>query len=353
MIARTGTEDALRLGVEGGDLVAAKQALLDAYLLGIEPVEATLRARDATLVDQLERTFLAARAELGRDPAAFREHSRNLISLIDLARNKSGGTADFITVFWLSFFILLRESFEALVVVAALIAVLKKMGQTQHVRVVHAGWISALLVGGVAFVFLRHLLIGANLEVMEGVVALVAVALLVYAALWLNARANIRVFMGELRQKMQGALGRGSLLGLFTVAFSAVLRESVETVIFLQGLAMDSISGVAWGVAAGALVLAALLLVIRRAGFVLPMKTLFTASTVLLLVTAVVLLGKGLHALQEVGWIPLAPLPFFTLEPLGIFPDAYSLLPQLLLAIAPVLFVLAQRKPQVVSALQP
>ena len=78
---------------------------------------------------------------------------------------------------------------------------------------------------------------------MEGTSALFAVAMLVYAALWLNARANMSKFMGELRGRMQGALGRGSALGLFVIAFTAMLRESVETAIFLEGLSIDSPRG--------------------------------------------------------------------------------------------------------------
>jgi high-affinity iron transporter len=95
---------------------------------------------------------------------------------------------------------------------------------------------------------------------------------------------------------------------------------------------------VAWGTAAGAVALTALVLFVNRMGYKLPMKTLFNASTVVLVATAVMLLGKGLHAFQEVGYLPLAPIPFFTVEFLGIYPDAISLLPQLLLALAPLAF---------------
>jgi high-affinity iron transporter len=218
------------------------------------------------------------------------------------------------------------------------------MQQPQHARVVHAGWISAEVVGAIAFVFGRKLLAGQNRELLEGVFALLAVGMLVYAALWLNARANIRKFMGELRTKMQGALGRGSALGLFSIAFTAMLRESVETAIFLEGLSIDSPRGVAWGVAAGLAVLLGLVLFINRVGYKLPMKPLFNASTVLLLVTAVMMLGKGLHALQEVGLLPLRPMPFIQVDALGIFPDAYSLVPQLVLAVAPIVWWLAQRR---------
>jgi high-affinity iron transporter len=150
-------------------------------------------------------------------------------------------------------------------------------------------------------------------------------------------------FMGELRQKMQGALGNGSTLGLFVIAFTAVLRESFETAVFLQGLAVDSAAGVAWGSLAGAVALMAMVLFVNRMGYRLPMKTLFNASTVLLVATAVILLGKGLHSLQEVAVLPLAPIPFFSVEFLGVFPDAISLVPQLLLALVPLTFVIIRR----------
>ncbi|MDY7231973.1 cytochrome c/FTR1 family iron permease [Hyalangium rubrum] len=342
MAARTRVEEALRLG-GSGDMLGARNALLDAYLTGLEPVEVKLRARDPQLVTKLEQSFLQSRLAAERNSPHLQDEGRELLSLLDQARRGSGNTASMLSVIWLTFLILLREGFEATVIVAALLAALKKMEATQQVRVVHAGWISALVVGALAFFFGRHLLAGANREVMEGVVALVAVAMLLYAALWLNARANMSRFMGELRQKMQGALGSGSTLGLFAIAFTAVLRESFETAVFLQGLALDSASGVAWGSLAGGVALVAMVLFVRRVGYKLPMKTLFQASTVLLVATAVMLLGKGLHALQEVALLPLMPIPFVTVEMLGVYPDAVSLTPQLVLALAPLAF-LAFRK---------
>jgi high-affinity iron transporter len=143
---------------------------------------------------------------------------------------------------------------------------------------------------------------------------------------------------------MQGALGRGSMAGLFFISFTAVLRESFETAIFLQGLALDSPAGVAWGAAAGVVALLALVLFVNRMGYKLPMKTLFNASTVVLVVTAVMLLGKGLHALQEVGALPLVPLRLVTVDLLGIYPDAVSLVPQVLLAAVPLTLVVLRRK---------
>jgi high-affinity iron transporter len=343
LLARDHVEQALKLGASG-DALGARNALLDAYLNGIEPVEVTLRARNPELVQKLERAFLDTRLAAEQKSPHLQDEGRILLSLLDEARMGSGNAVGFVSVIWLTLLILLREGFEAMVIVAALLAMMRKMQAPGYVRVIHFGWVSALVVGAIAFIFGRHLMNGANRELLEGVAGLVAVAMLLYAALWLNARANMSRFMGEMREKMQGALGRGSVAGLFGIAFTSVLRESVETAIFLQGLALDSATGVAWGCAAGVVVLGALVLFVNRVGYKLPMKTLFKASTVLLVVTAIILLGKALHALQEVAVVPLKPIPFVTIDLLGIYPDAMSLIPQAVLTALPLIWLVIKRR---------
>ncbi|HYV44133.1 MAG TPA: FTR1 family protein [Myxococcaceae bacterium] len=344
LVARDGVDGAMKQAASG-DLKGARDSLLTAYLDGVEPVEPRLRARDPGLVSAIEQSFLKARLAAEEGSPAVRDEGRRLLGLIDRARGQTSTAQDFWSVLWLAALILLREGFEATVVIAALLAVLKKLQQPQHARVVHLGWISALAAGGAAFAFARQLISGQNRELVEGVMSLLAVGMLLYAALWLNARSNIRKFMGQIRAAMQGAIGRGSAVGLFVIAFTAMFRESLETAIFLQGLAIDSASGALWGTAAGAVALIGLVLFISRVGYRLPMKPLFNASTVLLVVTAVVLLGKGIHAVQEVGLLPLAPIRMVEVEVLGVFPDAYSFVPQLVLALAPLVWVLARHRP--------
>jgi high-affinity iron transporter len=329
--ARTGLEDARRFAAQGrwGD---ARGAVVDAYLLGLEPIEPTLRARAPETVDRLERGFTRARVA-AQQREGFEAEVTSLLA--ELAKAKSSARGDFWSVFIAALFILLREGFEATVVVGALLAVMKKVDAPAQVRAVHVGWISALVFGVVAFLFGQALLAGANREWLETVVALGAVVLLLYAALWLNARSNLSAFMGEMRTKMKDALGRGSTVGLFFISFTSVGRETVETALFLQGLATDSRDGVVFGSLAGGVLLLLLVLFVRTVGFRLPMKTLFNASTVLLVATAVMLLGKGLHGLQELGVLPLAPMPFLSIAPLGLYPDWITSVPQLLLALTP------------------
>jgi len=100
-------------------------------------------------------------------------------------------------------------------------------------------------------------------------------------------------------------------------------------------------------------VLVALVIFVNRVGYRLPMKPLFNASTVLLLVTAVVLLGKGLHTLQTLGTLPFRPIAFLQLDALGIYPDLYSLGAQLLLIIGPVAWILGRGRDRDPVALSP
>lgn len=333
LFAQQGVERALQLAA-GGDAAGARRELLDAYLLGIEPAEPRLRARDARLVLEIESSFLALRAAVEGGRGSVEAEGAKLLGLIGEAR-EAAEHATMGAVFWVAMLIVLREGFEAILVVGALLTVLRRMGQSEQAKLVHAGWVSALVAGGVAFAFGQRALAGANREWLEGIAALLAVAMLLYHITWLSARANVAAYMKEVRGKMEGALGRGSTFGLFSIAFVATFRESFETVLFMQGLSIDSTEGVIWGSLAGLVGLAGLVLLIFRAGVKLPLPLLFKWSSILLFGTAVVLLGKGLRALQEVGAVPLWPIPGITLDLLGVYPDAFTALPQLALLLAP------------------
>jgi|CXWL01.1.fsa_nt_gi high-affinity iron transporter len=311
---------------------AARAALVDAYLQEFEPLEPLLKSRAPDVVAAVERDFLAARAATG-DPRQLDAAVTSLVGHLHRLEGKEAPQADFWSVFLSALLILIREGFEAAVVVGALLAMLKKVGATAQARTVHFGWVSALIAGAAGFALGHRALSGANRESLETMVGFFAVAMLVYAALWLNARSHISQYMGELREKMKGALGTGSTWGLFAIAFTAVARETFETALFLQGLATDSMSGAIYGAVSGLVLLAVLLAFIRRVGFVLPMKTLFNASTVLLVLTAAMILGKSMHGLLELGYLESAPVPFFSIPALGIFADLWSLIPQAVLVL--------------------
>jgi high-affinity iron transporter len=347
--ARSRVEEATRLASQG-DAAGAEKAVLDAYLTDIEPIEPWLRARDAEVVTQLEASFTTTRAALQqRDPHA-QDDVRELIALLDRAAG-ARRTSTKLSVFWFSLLVIVREGFEATVIIAALLAVLKKRKEATRARFVHAGWVSALAVGAVVFTVGRKILAGAMNERLEGCLALVAVAMLLHAALWVNARSTTRKSMGALRDRTQGALDRGAL-ALFGIAFLAMFRESFETAVFLEALSIDAPTAVVWGAGVGVLLLLGLVYAVGRAGVRLPMQTLFKVSTVVLLATAVVLLGQGIHSFEEVGILPSRPLPFLRIEFLGIYPDRLGVLAQLFLAAVPLVWKRMNRRREKRSALK-
>jgi high-affinity iron transporter len=330
--ARAQVEDARRLAA-AGDPVNAEKAILDAYLTDIEPIEPWLRTRDSEAVTQLEASFTLTRAHLQeRDPRADAD-AHELLALLERAAGAHRATTK-LSVFWFSLLVIVREGFEATVIIAALLAVLKKRKEPTRARFVHAGWVSALAVGAVVFVVGRNILAGAMNERLEGCLALVAVAMLLHAALWVNSRGNTRRSMGTLRDRTRGALDRGAL-ALFGIAFLAMFRESFETAVFLEALSIDAPSAVVWGAGTGVVVLSGIVFAMGRAGVRLPMQKLFDISTVILVATAVVLLGQGIHSFEEVGMLPSRPMPFFRIEFLGIYPDRLSVLAQAALAAVP------------------
>ncbi len=332
--ARSEVEVAARLASR--DRAGAERAILDAYLNDVEPIEPWLRARDPEALTQLEATFTTTRAALQQGDPNAQGDAALLTALLERASGARAVAAKG-SAFWFALLVILREGFEAAVIVAALLAVLKKRKQVSRARFVHAGWTSALVVGAIVFVLGRKVLAGAMDEKLEGCLAFVAVAMLLHAALWLNARSNTRKTMGELRERTRGALDGGAV-GLFAIAFLAVFRESFETAVFLEALSIDAPSAVVWGASAGALLLVALVVAVDRLGLRLPMQTLFKVSTLVLVATAVVLLGQGIHSFEEVGLVPSYPLGSLRVELLGIYPDRIGILAQAALSAALILW---------------
>lgn len=326
-----------------GDRAGAEKAILDAYLSDVEPIEPWLRARDPEGLSQLEQSFTIARGALQQGDPSVHDDAVHLMGLLSRAAGTQARTTR-ASSFWFALLIIVREGFEAAVIVAALLAVLKKRKQVSRARFVHAGWASAIVIGAIVFVLGRKALAGAMDEKVEGCLAFVAVAMLLHAALWLNAKTTTRKTMGHLRAKATGAVDRGAV-ALFGIAFLAVFRESFETAIFLEALSIDAPSAVVWGASAGALVLLALVIAVDRLGLRLPMQALFKVSTVVLVGTAVVLLGQGIHSFEEVGLLPSRPLGFVHIELLGIYPDRIGILAQAALSCALILWSALSRSP--------
>lgn len=239
-----------------------------------------------------------------------------------------------------SFSIIVRESLEALLIIAAMIAALTAAGEKKSVRLVHFGWAAAVAAGLATWLVsvTAVRISGAQAEMMEGVTSLLAAAVLFYVSHWMISKIEAGKWKEYIEARMKAAAGTGSGLALAAVAFLAVYREAFETVLFYQALlfqAGESAGFVVWGFVAGAAASVALAFAIFRFSVRLPVRRLFSVTGLFLYALSFTLAGKGVHELQEVGLISETVAGFVPrLDALGIYPTYESFLPQAVIAAA-------------------
>jgi high-affinity iron transporter len=212
-----------------------------------------------------------------------------------------------------SFVIALREGIEAALIVSIVLAYLKQVGASDRARYVWWGTAIALLLsialGAVIFAAGAEFE-GRSEELFEGIVTLAAVSVLTWMIFWMRRQgARIRT---ELQEKVDTALVAGGL-ALAGLAFFAVLREGVETALFLfaaaQGTAVEGAETAPVAQLVGAalgLGLATLLgVLLYRGGIRMNLRTFFRVTGWILIVVAAGLFAYSMHELQEAGVIPL------------------------------------------------
>jgi len=296
------------------------------------------------------RTLIQSRAP--RD--AVEAEARTILSLLDTARQRlDAARLSRVTTFTSALVILLREGLEAILVLAALVAMLIKSGRREALRYVHAGWIAALALGAVTWLTASYVvtLSGASREVTEGVTALLAAVMLLYVGFWMHRHAHAARWKAFIETQVQAALSGRTRWALASIAFLAVYREAFETVLFYQALWIEAgpagrlaVAG-GFGVAALGLVLLAWL--ILRMGLHLPVGWFFGVGSVLMAALAVVLAGKGIAALQQAGRLPVEPLDLPTIPPPGVYPTWQGAVTQLVLVLLILAaFTYSRRRPR-------
>lgn len=201
-----------------------------------------------------------------------------------------------------SFLITLREGLEASLIVAILLTYLSKTDRKHDARYVWFGTASAIvacLIAGTAIYLAVSGLNGKVEMAVEGTIALVAAAVLTQMIFWM--RKNSHHLSAELRAKVD----KSAKTALFTIAFVAVVREGLETVLFLLSAETTSASG-ASVVIGGLIGLAASVVLgvaIFAGGRKVNLKQFFNVTAVLLILFAAGLAGKSVHEYRElIGW---------------------------------------------------
>jgi high-affinity iron transporter len=203
-----------------------------------------------------------------------------------------------------SFVIVLREAFEAALVIGLVFAFLKKIGHARdQATAVWAGTAAAVATSVAlgALLFIAGGELEGNAEKLyEGFAMLLAAVVLTGMLFWMRRQAA--TIGGALRAQVSEAISDGSRLGLAVVAFVAVAREGIETALFL--FASVGESGTA-GTFAGAflgLALAVVLgILLYRGSMKMDLGRFFLVTGVLVIVFAAYLLASGLRELGEAG----------------------------------------------------
>jgi len=205
-----------------------------------------------------------------------------------------------------TFVIGLREGFEAALIVGIIAAFLSQRGETKALRYVFLGVILATAICAIGAVGLY--LVGLNLpfqqrEIMEGVLALVAVAGVTYMIIWM--RGHARGLKHSLESEAAEALVAGSSWALVGMAFLAVLREGLETAVFMLAAFQSSDAPVATGFGAilGVAVAIVLGYAVFRGGARINMSRFFGVTGLVLVLVAAGLLATAVHKFAEAGLI--------------------------------------------------
>jgi high-affinity iron transporter len=210
-----------------------------------------------------------------------------------------------------TFVTLLREGFEVTLLVAIVLAYLVKIERRESIRQVWYGVGAALLVsltvGGILFVTAGELE-GRPEEIFEGTAMWVAVGFLTYMILWM--RRESRTVAQGIRQGIDSAVERGGSLALVSLVFVMVLREGVETALFMFGITRTSEPlQVAFGAALGIVGAVALGYAVYAGGKRINLSVFFKVTGVFLILVAAGLLAHGVAEFEEAGLLPaLMPL---------------------------------------------
>jgi len=199
-------------------------------------------------------------------------------------------------------------------IVAILLAYLDRLGRREHFKDVFLGVGAALLLaagGGLAAYFTIRSYDGSRVQtIFETGTFILAAAVLTYMTFWM--RNHARSISRELRSKADAALDGRARWSLALLAFQAVGREGLETVVFTLAIIFststtNALTGAIIGLA-GALVIA---FFIYRLGHKLNLSKFFTVIGCLLMIFAAGLLADTVENLQQLGWVRVLDVPMW------------------------------------------
>jgi high-affinity iron transporter len=341
-----------------GDPKGAKDQVDVAYFQFYEKVgfeKIVMNRISGARAAQVEYQFSAVKKAISGQ-AAPDEVKAGLDTLVNYLREDAGQLDSReespLLVFLGSLLIIVREGFEAILIVGAIIAYLLKSGNKKSTPPVYWGSLVALGVSVIMAWILNRITSvagGQNQEIIEGATMLLAVGVLFYVSNWMVSKAEAEAWSGYIEGKVQSSITRGSMFSLAFAAFLAVFREGAETILFYQALlaSTESYINMIWlGLGVGIVALVIIYILIRVLSIRLPLKPFFLGTSILLFAMSITFTGNGVKELQEGNVIGVTPVPGMgSVDILGIYPTLETLIPQgVLLGITIAAFVIQIRR---------
>jgi high-affinity iron transporter len=307
-------------------------------------VEGNVVAQSASVYGDSERDMVVVNAMITDQKY---EDAANLLSrmiayLTPLAQKST-------YTFWDAAMIPIREGLEALLVVGALLAFVKKSNQQKGKLWIWSGVIVGLLVSATLAVIVKFVFssgaFGNNNFLIGGWTGLFAAVMLLYMSYWLHSKSNVKQWNQYIQAKTQTALSTGNIVSLGVLTFLAVFREGTETVLFIIGMVNQiSVQQLLLGILVGFVVLAVIAFIMLYIGAKLPIRPFFLVSSVIVLYLCIKFTGLGINSLQLAGALPnthstLLPSIHF----IGFFPSWQSALPQMIIVLAAIAVVVVDK----------
>ncbi|MEW6671578.1 MAG: FTR1 family protein [Thermodesulfobacteriota bacterium] len=219
-----------------------------------------------------------------------------------------------------SFIITFREALEAALIVGIVLSYLARIHQTKYYNLVYlaiASGIVASVIGALVFTHIAGGFSGRAEEIFEGFVMLIGAVLLTTMILWMMKQKHVA---RELEEKVAAEVGSAHRFGLFSLIFIAILREGIETVIFLGASGFASGHNSFIGSVLGILMAVLLGYVMFVGSLKINLKRFFNVTSILLILFAAGLVAHGIHELQEAGIVPVVIEHVWDMNP-AVYPD--------------------------------
>ncbi|UQZ60221.1 iron transporter [Bacillus subtilis] len=277
-----------------------------------------------------EENLALMKAEIGSHPEKVSKQIDEIIQLLEPIASSSYS-------WWDAALIPVREGMEALLVIGALLTMTKKARVTRSSTWIWGGASSGMAVSlaagiGITVLFSSSVF-GENNFLLGGVTGVLSAVMLLYVGVWLHRNASMDKWREKINIQKSQALKKRSLLSFALIAFLAVVREGLETVIFFIGLVGKlPLTELIGGTAAGLIVLVIVGVLMIKLGMRIPLKPFFLLSMAVVLYMCVKFLGTGVHSLQLAGILPSDAESWLpSVSVLGIYPSVYSTIPQMLI----------------------